>query len=333
MRCANADLPRSETTIHSGDGCFGDSSGGCFDAGPGWRSAPHRIHESSSKAYRAAVFGLWERARGHRLLLYSVATLPGGLPRGCHGDYWSSTVDPPDGAAGFVPATITMASAWTLSVDPAENVVSTGQSQYCRRCSFTESTQCKSRGISSAGATEGPRCRRTAWPSIYSNQFCQIGQVRAHRVQRRTAGRPSVEDLIWVARNGVAAQEFWDIPSRDTCQGGGRATKTSGPKGNATENLAGEPWCSDSWTRGDPTDSGPGQTDILVARLMEWCGPLRAVMSGLSADEIGQSEKGRCFAAHSATCAGLAANHHRSGDWLTRVGWQDRRSSLRGPLD
>ena len=32
-----------------------------------------------------------------------------------------------------------------------------------------------------------------------------------------------------------------NIPSRDSCQGGGQYTKTSGPTGNATENAAKEP--------------------------------------------------------------------------------------------
>ena len=35
MRCANVSLPRSETTIHNGNGCCGDGNRGCFDARSG----------------------------------------------------------------------------------------------------------------------------------------------------------------------------------------------------------------------------------------------------------------------------------------------------------
>ena len=45
--------------------------------------------------------------------------------------------------------------------------------------------------------------------------------------------------------------------------------KTSGSTGNATENPIGKPRCSDSWAHGDPANSEPGQTDVLVVRLME----------------------------------------------------------------
>ena len=45
--------------------------------------------------------------------------------------------------------------------------------------------------------------------------------------------------------------------------------KTSGPTGDATENLEGEPQCSNSWARGDPVHSRLGQIDVLVARIME----------------------------------------------------------------
>ena len=208
MRCADADLPGSKTTIHGGNRCFGDSSGGCVDAGPGWRSSPHRIYEPSSKAYRAAVLGLWERARGHCILLYSLAALSGGLPRRCHGDYRSSTVDPPNGAAGFVPVAVTVASAWVVPVYPAKDAISVGQSQYCRRCSFTESAQCKIRGICSSGTTKWLKCRYAVWSSIRSDQFSQYWWVRAQGVQRRPAGRPSVENIMWVARDGAARKNF-----------------------------------------------------------------------------------------------------------------------------
>ena len=52
-----------------------------------------------------------------------------------------------------------VALAWVVSVYPAEDAISAGQSQYCRRCSFTESAQCQIRGICSARATKKPRCR------------------------------------------------------------------------------------------------------------------------------------------------------------------------------
>ena len=54
-------------------------------------------------------------------------------------------------------------------------------------------------------------------------------------------GRSSVEDITRAARDGVEAQKFWDIPSRDSCQGGGQQAKTSGSTKTATENPAGEP--------------------------------------------------------------------------------------------
>ena len=57
-----------------------------------------------------------------------MVTLLGGLSRRFHGDYRSSAVDPPNGAASFVPVTITVASAWVISVYPAEDGLLTGQS-------------------------------------------------------------------------------------------------------------------------------------------------------------------------------------------------------------
>ena len=45
--------------------------------------------------------------------------------------------------------------------------------------------------------------------------------------------------------------------------------KTSWSIGYAAENPTGEPQYSDSWARGDLVDSGLGQTDVLVVRIME----------------------------------------------------------------
>ena len=45
--------------------------------------------------------------------------------------------------------------------------------------------------------------------------------------------------------------------------------KTSGFTGNATKNHVGEPSCSDSWACGELADSGPSQTNVLVARIIE----------------------------------------------------------------
>ena len=65
--------------------------------------------------------------------------------------------------------------------------------------------------------------------------------------------------------------------------------------------LAGEPQCSNNWASGNLANSGLGQTDVLVVRIMKRCRPLRVVMFSVSVDEIRKPEKGRCFAAYSLT--------------------------------
>ena len=98
----------------------------CTDARLGWWSSPHHIYGLSSKAYRVAEFGLRERACGHHILRYIVATLSRGLPRGCHSDNRSLTIDPFDGAASFVPDAVTLDWAWIISVHLAKDGIPTG---------------------------------------------------------------------------------------------------------------------------------------------------------------------------------------------------------------
>lgn len=128
MWCANASIPRFVIAVHSGNRCFKDSSGGCTDVGPRWRSSPHWVYKSIFKAYRVVIFGLWERSQSHHILLHTVPTSSRGLPRRGYSDDKSPTIGPPHGAASFVPVAFTLPLAWIISIHLARNDIPTGQS-------------------------------------------------------------------------------------------------------------------------------------------------------------------------------------------------------------
>ena len=96
------------------------------------------IHGSRAQAYQTIVLSLWARTSVHCILVHSVATLFGGLPKRCHYHDGPQTVDSLDGSANLVPISEEMDSGWIISIDLAKDCLSTGQSK-CHRYSLPQS--------------------------------------------------------------------------------------------------------------------------------------------------------------------------------------------------